>query len=86
MAESTPYVLAAGGLVAANKLFVQSDPLTSVRIGVATVIAAVATAGIDKVMPGMGVGLGILMVAVAILTNGVPFLEFVTGQKLEKAS
>lgn len=86
MANSTAYVLSAGGLVFANKLIVQKDVTTSVRVGVATVAAAVATAGIDKLFPGMGVGLGVIMVAVAILTNGVPFLEFITGQKLGPTS
>lgn len=82
MADSTPYVLAAGGLVVANRVLVTSDYQAAVKIGAATGIAALATAGIDKAFPGLGVGLGILMCVVAVLTNGVPFLEFVTGTKL----
>lgn len=69
MAESTAYVLAAGGIVFADRVI--NDKRADVVVAIATGAAALATAGLDKAMPGAGKGLAVLMVLGALLTSGV---------------
>lgn len=73
MAASTAYVLAAGGMVLADRMLTHKK--IDVPVAVATGAAALVTAGIDKAIPGLGVSLGVLMVVAAALSSGVRVVE-----------
>jgi hypothetical protein len=63
MAASTGFVVTAGALVLVEDLV--TDKWTTpkaLRTGVATVLAAFVSAGLDKAMPGLGTGLAVLLV------------------------
>lgn len=77
MAESTGYVLAAAGLVAANQAIltpaIQKKPLFTGfnwRIIPATAIAGLTLAGLEKLSPPFGKGLGVLMLLSVLLWSG----------------
>lgn len=78
MSSAAGYVLAAGGLVAANEaVFVPLETgkpaWTSLnwRIVPATALLALALTGMDKLAPGFGTGLGMLtLLAVLVIPVG----------------
>lgn len=72
MAASTGIVVTAGALALADVALSDTgwDPHTGLRIGVATVVAAFISAGGDKVAPGFGTGLGVVLLFSAVMGNG----------------
>ncbi len=75
MAASTGFVITAGGLVIANDLIVGPwDGPKEVKRAIATVIAAFASAGIDRVIPGLGTGLAVILALTAAVKVGPPLL------------
>lgn len=71
MASSTGLVVAAGALSMAD--LVLSDeykPETGIRITVGTVLAAIVSSGLDRVLPGLGTGVGVVLLASVVLTSG----------------
>lgn len=77
MAESTAYVLAAGGIVFADRLLNQHRPDLVVAVG--TGAAALVTAGLDMVAPGFGKGVAVLLVLGAVLTSGPALVRALGG-------
>lgn len=74
MAESTGYILAAAGIVAANEIIfapaVAHQPLFKSfnwRIIPATAVAAISLAGLEKISEPLGKGLAILALMVVII-------------------
>lgn len=74
MAQSTPWILAAAGIVVANDaifspVIAGQKPLTNVnwRIIPATVIAGFALAGMEKISPELGKGLAVLGLLTALI-------------------
>lgn len=79
MADSTPYVLAAGGVIFANRLLAGQTPDRLLLIGAGTAAAALVTAGLDVVLPGFGKGLGVLLVLGAVLREGPDLITRLPG-------
>lgn len=71
MAESTPYVLAAGAVVVIDKLLTNTE--VDLPVIAATGFAAIALAGLDVVLPGLGKGAA-LVGLVAVLLHRLPTL------------
>jgi hypothetical protein len=78
MAESTPFVLAAGGMVFADRALNRGT--LDAPVAAATFAAALATAAIDKAVPGLGKGLAMIMVVAAGLTSGVAVVKWIDAQ------
>lgn len=70
MAKSTAIVVAAGGLALGELVLTQWEPTKGVKIMVGTVLASLASAGLDKVAPGFGTGAAVLLLMGAVLTKG----------------
>lgn len=70
MAASTGIVITAGGLSLLDLIVTDWQPAQGLRISVATVAAAYVSAGLDKVVPGLGTGLAVLLVMGVILRSG----------------
>lgn len=70
MASSTGIVVSAGALSLTDLILTGWDPLAGVRISVATVLAAFVSSGLDRLAPGLGTGLGAVLLAGVILTSG----------------
>lgn len=79
MAQSTGIVVTAGALALADLALTEWDPHVGLRIGVGTVVAAAISAGLDKVMPGVGTGLGVLLLLAAVMGNGPKIAEKLFG-------
>lgn len=79
MAESTAYVLAAGGIVFADRLL--NEDKADVMVAVGTGAAALVTAGLDMLAPGFGKGVAVLLVLGALLTSGPPVVSALTAKK-----
>jgi hypothetical protein len=68
MAASTPIVLSAGAVVLGHQLLVDHKPPTDlIMTGVGVALAALAAAGLDAVVPGLGTGTAALMLTAALL-------------------
>lgn len=67
MAESTPYVLAAGGIVVLDKLLTATE--VDLPVIAATGFAAIALAGLDVVIPGLGKGVALVGLVAVLLTR-----------------
>lgn len=67
---STGIVVTAGALSFGDLILTGYHADAGVRIAVATVLAAFVSAGLDKVIPGLGTGLGAVLLAGVILTSG----------------
>jgi uncharacterized membrane protein YgcG len=78
MAESTPYVLTAGGLVFVDRALNRGT--LDAPVAAATFAAALATAAIDKAVPGLGKGLAVIMVVAAGLTSGVAVVRWIDSR------
>lgn len=71
MAKSTGIVVAAGAFALGDVILNdQYTPALAIRLTVGTVAAAFAAAGLDKVVPGFGTGVGVVLLVGAILGNG----------------
>lgn len=81
MAQSTPIVLAAGGVIFAHHLIKGSargpefDVSESLILITATTLAALASGGLDVAVPGLGTGAAVLMLLTATLTYGPSLLS-----------
>lgn len=67
MADSTPFVLAAGGIVVMDKII--TDGTVDFPVLAATGFSALALAGIDALIPGAGKGVALLGLTVVFLTR-----------------
>lgn len=70
MAASTGIVLAAGGIAALDLIINDGGQTKLIRVTVGTVGAALVSAGLDHVVPGLGRGAAIILLMTAILTSG----------------
>ncbi len=70
MANSTGIVVTGGAVSFADAVLNDWKPETGVRIGIATVLAALVSAGLDRVMPGLGTGVASLFLLSVLLTSG----------------
>ena len=72
MASSTGIVVTAGVLSLGDLILSDTgwQPDQGLRISVATVLAALVSSGLDRVIPGLGTGLGVVLLAGVILTSG----------------
>lgn len=76
MAKSTPIVLSAGAITLGHALVVdRAEPRDLLITTVAVGLAAVVSAGLDAVAPGLGTGMAAVMLTVAVLTYGVPLAQ-----------
>ena len=71
MASSTGIVVTAGALSLGDIVLTGWSPQPALRVTVATVLAALVSAGLDKVLPGLGTGLAVLLLTGVVLTSGV---------------
>lgn len=71
MSSSTGLIVTAGALSLGDVVLTNWVPETALRISVATVLAALVSAGLDKVIPGLGTGLAVLLLMAVVLTSGV---------------
>ncbi len=81
MAASTGFVVTAGALVLVDDMV--SDTWSTpkaLRVSVATVVAAYVSAGVDKVVPGLGTGLSIVLVAGVVLSSGARIMGKIFGE------
>lgn len=67
---STGIVVTAGALSFGDLVLSGYDAKSGVRIAVATVLAAFVSVGLDKVIPGLGTGLGAVLLTGVLLTSG----------------
>lgn len=70
MASSTGIVVTAGALSLADLVLTGWDAKQGVRLSVATVLAALISSGLDRVIPGLGTGIGVVLLAGVVLTSG----------------
>jgi hypothetical protein len=81
MAASTGFVVTAGALVLIDDLVSDKwQTPKALRVSVATVAAAYVSAGIDKVLPGLGTGLAVVLVAGVVLSSGARILGKIFGE------
>lgn len=78
MASSTGIVVTAGALSLADLVLTGWEPTSGLRITVATVIAALVSSGLDRLAPGLGTGLGAVLLAGVILTSGPRIVDKMT--------
>lgn len=72
MAASTGFVITAGALVLVKDLVTDHwETRKALRVGVASVLAAYVSAGLDKALPGFGTGLAVVL-ALGIALDAVP--------------
>jgi hypothetical protein len=79
VADSTPYVLVAGGIVFADRLLNKGTP--DLVVAASTGAAALVTAGLDVLVPGLGKGAAVLLVLGAMLTSGPAVINALTIKK-----
>lgn len=71
MAASTGIVVTAGALVLVDDLVSdQWQTPRALKTAVATVLAAYVSAGLDKVAPGLGTGLAVLLLVGVVYKSG----------------
>jgi hypothetical protein len=70
MASSTGIVVTAGALSLTDAVLTGWTAKTGLRVTVATVLAALVSSGLDRVIPGLGTGLGCVLLAGVVLTSG----------------
>lgn len=68
--SSTGIVVTAGALSLTDLILSGWNAQQGVRITVATVLAALVSAGLDRLIPGLGTGLGAVLLAGVLLTSG----------------
>lgn len=79
MASSTGIVVTAGALSLTDLILSGWQPDQGIRLSVATVLAALISSGLDRVIPGLGTGLGVVLLAGVILTSGPRIVDHLTG-------
>jgi hypothetical protein len=79
MASSTGIVVSAGALSLTDLVLSGWDPAQGIRLSVATVLAALVSSGLDRVIPGLGTGLGVVLLAGVILTSGPRIVDHLAG-------
>lgn len=79
MASSTGIVVTAGALSMTDLILTGYVPKSAVRITVATVLAALVSAGLDRLAPGLGTGLGAVLLAGVIFTSGPKIVDHLKG-------
>lgn len=67
---STGLVVTAGALSIVDQLLNDGGGETILRIAVGTVLAAYLSAGLNKAIPGLGTGAGLLLLFGAVLRSG----------------
>lgn len=71
MADASTGIVVTSGVLSFGDLALTGyDAKSGVRICVATVLAAFLSAGLNKVIPGLGTGLACVLLAGVILTSG----------------
>lgn len=70
MATSTGIVVTAGGVSAIDLILTGYNSASMVRITVATVASALVSAGLDKVVPGLGTGGAVILLLAVLLKSG----------------
>lgn len=78
MAKSTGIVVTAGGVSMVDLIMTGYDSRKALRIGVATIAAALISAGLDKVLPGFGTGAAAILLLSVLLKSG-PAIAARTG-------
>jgi hypothetical protein len=79
MASSTGIVVSAGALSLGDLVLTGWKPDQGIRISVATVLAALCSAGLDRLIPGLGTGVAAVLLAGVILTSGPRIVEKLAG-------
>jgi hypothetical protein len=78
MAASAGLVITAGALVLAADLVAGTwEAPKALKTGVATVLAAYLSAGLDKALPGFGTGLGVLLVLGVVYKRGPELMNHI---------
>lgn len=75
MARSTGIVVTAGGISALDLIMTDYTNQAMLRITGATIAAALVSAGIDKIAPGLGTGAAALLLVAVLLKSGPPIAE-----------
>jgi len=70
MAKSTGLIVTAGALSLTDLALEGWEPSQGVRIAGATIVAALVSAGLDKLIPGLGTGLGVLLLVAVLFKSG----------------
>jgi len=78
VASSTGIVVTAGVLSLTDLVLSGYNPTDGVRISVATVLAALVSSGLDRVIPGLGTGLGCVLLAGVLFTSGPRIVDNLT--------
>lgn len=75
MAKSTGLVVTAGSLSALDLILSDYDNARMLRITGATIAAALVSAGLDKLVPGLGTGAAALLLMAVLIKSGPPIAE-----------
>lgn len=75
MAKSTAIVIAAGALTATDLILTDYDPKRMMTVSVATVGAAIVSAGLDKIVPGFGTGAAAVLFAAVLFKSGPRIID-----------
>lgn len=75
MAKSTGLVVTAGSISALDLILNDYDNVAMLRITGATVAAALISAGLDKLVPGLGTGASALLLLAVLIKSGPPIAE-----------
>jgi dihydroxyacid dehydratase/phosphogluconate dehydratase len=70
VAKSTGLVVTAGAISALDLIMNDYDNTKMLRITGATVAAALVSAGLDKIVPGLGTGASALLVVAVLIRSG----------------
>lgn len=70
MASSTGIVVTAGALSLTDLALDEWKPEQAVRIAVGTVLGALISSGLDRVVPGLGTGIAVVLLTGVVLTSG----------------
>lgn len=86
MAKSTGIVVTAGAISALDLILDQYDNSAMLRITGATIAAALISAGLDKLIPGLGTGASALLLMAVLIKSGPPIAEkiYPATQKIRK--
>lgn len=72
MAKSTGIVVTAGAVSAVDLILNEYSGTAMLRITGATILAALISAGLDKVVPGLGTGASALLLMAVLIKSGPP--------------
>jgi hypothetical protein len=81
MAASTGFVITAGVLTLTEDLVTDRwENPKALKVGVATVLAAYVSAGLDKALPGLGTGLAVILVLTVALKSGPAIFDKILSE------